>query len=724
MPPPIRGASNARTGGGFRTGKPPQLAPTPTSETLPVVEQRERVLAAVAAHDVVILVSETGSGKTTQLPQLLLDADPAARIVVTQPRRVAAVSVATRVAEEQNVTLGESVGYAVRFDDRSSHRTRIRYVTDGVLLRESLSRDALARYTHVVVDEVHERSVNTDVILGVVKRALLDAKKAAGANGSAAAGDGSDSAMKTSSPTKVVIMSATTDADKLKRFFDARGRLSVHTLRVPGRLHRVDTLYAAAPVQDFVDGAVTAALQIHVDYPMDGDVLVFLPGQDEIMSAISLLAERVRRHLPAGKEKSVVARPLFASLPPADQARAINASPPELMGRTRKIIFSTNVAETSITIPGIKYVVDSGMAKVRTQLSTRGLSADVLRLESISKAQTEQRKGRAGRMGPGIVFRLYTEAQYDVMTDYPVPEVLRVDAASTVLQIVAYDSAAKGPGLLKFPRLDAPPKRMLVRALETLMALGALDDSMQLTRTGALMSQIPTSPMLARSLLEATRLGCVEDMVSLAAILSVEGGVFVAPVAQRDAARAAHRRFVSRSGDHLTLVNVYRAYIDEEGKPRRASFCKDHFLNNRTLASAESIANQLKRLMGLSNTVAWGLQNPAIAAMDIQDSSGDDLLRRCVVAGFFRNAARRRELDGRYVLVVSGSSSSVSGNHAETGVDIHPSSVLCTGSTKRGPPLVVFNELVLTSKPYLRTVMAIEQDWLVAHSGSFFKLSM
>lgn len=691
-------------------GPPSVPLSEPPSEppgVLPVLAERAALLAAVAAHDVLVLVSETGSGKTTQLPQLLLDAARAsARVVVTQPRRVAATAVAARVAAQRGVALGGDVGYAVRFDDRSSAATRIRYVTDGVLLRESLARGGLARYSHIVVDEVHERSVATDVILGVVQRVLLEEKatRAAGAT-----------------PTKVVIMSATTDADKLVRFFAARGRLSVRAMRVPGRLHRVDTMYAAEPVQDFVDAAVTAALQIHVDYPMDGDVLAFLPGQDEILAAVSLLADRVRRHIAPADRAAVKARPLFAALPPAEQARAIDPLPSELRARCRKIIFSTNVAETSITIPGVKYVVDSGMAKVRTQLSARGLSADVLRLEAISKAQAEQRKGRAGRMGPGIVFRLYTEVQYNAMNEYPVPEVLRVDAASTVLQIVAYDAAAKGPGLLKFPRLDAPPKKMLVRALETLMALGALNDDMELTATGALMSALPVSPMIARSLLEATRLGCTEDMVALAAILSVEGAVFFTPAAQRDAARAAHRRFLSRAGDHLTLSNVYRAYVDEESGSQRAAFCKNHFLNHRTLASVEGIATQLARLMDKPDVRNWALANPVTAAMEVEDASEDELLRRCVVAGFFRNAARRREEDGRYVLVGSAGSDGAGGSRADTGVDIHPSSVLCTGSTKKGPHLVVFNELVLTTKPYLRTVLAIELSWLVSHSGAYFK---
>lgn len=694
-------------GGGDSRQKRPRATPRPatTDASLPVLSHSKRLMSTVASHDVVILVSETGSGKTTQLPQLLLRAHPTANIVITQPRRVAAVSVANRVAQEVGCPIGERVGYAVRFDEKSRPGvTKLRYVTDGVLLRESMAARGLQEtYDFVVVDEVHERSVNTDVILGVVKRALLAARS------KQAASDGR-------APMKLVVMSATTDADKLANFYASRGRLTVATERIAGRLFPVQEMYAQEPVQDFVDGAVTTALQVHVDYPMDGDVLVFLPGQDEIMSAVGLMKERVKRYLPAKQSRSVLALPLFASLPAEEQARAVNGLDDALRGKVRKVIFSTNVAETSLTIPGVKYVVDSGMAKVRTLLSVRGMQADVLRLESISKAQAEQRKGRAGRMSAGMVFRLYTEVQQKAMTEYPVPEVLRVDAASTVLQIIAYDDAASGPGLLKFPRLDSPPKKLLMHALESLMALGALDDGMQLTSVGALMARMPVAPMLARSLLESTRLGCTEDMVVLAAILSVEGGVFFSPATARDAARAAHRRFLSRAGDHLTLVNVYRAFSEESGRSKRAAFCKDHFLNMRTLLSAESIAAQIGRLMEASDILEWALAHPATAAMEIDDVDSSELLQRCVVAGFFRNAARRREEDGKYVLVglggVNGSS-----DVADTGADIHPSSVLSTGSAKRGPHLVVFNELVLTSKTYLRTVMAVEQSWLTAHSG-------
>jgi HrpA-like RNA helicase len=684
--------------------RPRTSAPQQTFGELPVVQYRAKILGALRTSDVLILVSATGSGKTTQVPQIVLSADRNARIVITQPRRVAATTVASRVAAECESPVGDLVGYAVRFDDKSSRtRTRIRYVTDGVLLRESLSKGELARYSHVIVDEVHERSVNTDVVLGVLKRCLLASRQ-----------------RQDSSFGKVVIMSATTDADKMEEYFSRRGKLKVSSLHIPGRLHPVTPMYAAVPVQDFVDGAVTAALQIHVDYPMDGDILVFLPGQDEIMSALSLLSERVRRHLPAAMAKSVEARPLFASLSAAEQLRAITSLPSELRGKVRKVILSTNVAETSVTIPDVKYIVDSGMAKVRSLMSARGVTADVLRLEPISRAQAEQRKGRAGRTSHGYAFRLYTEAQFNALAEYPTPEILRVDAAGSVLQIIAYDTAASGCGLRKFPFLDSPPKKTLALALESLMALGALDDEMKLTETGRLMSRIPTSPMLARSLLEACRLGCTEDMVILAAVLSVEGSVTAVKSGQRDSAKAAHRRFLNARGDHLTLLNMYQGFAGEQGHARRAEFCRDHFLNLRTLTSAESICGQLGAVMKDGAVQAWALANPVASDSDLAESSADDLLRRCVVAGYFRNAARRRAEDGRYVLF-GGHGGMPGASSLAEGVDIHPSSVLFAGSSKRGPAFVVFGELVLTSKPYLRTVLAVEQSWLTLHSGRYYQ---
>lgn len=673
---------------------------------LPILSQRQEILRAIDENNVVILVSETGSGKTTQLPQLVLQTKPKACMVVTQPRRVAAISVASRVAKERRSRLGDIVGYAVRFDDCSSRvRTRIRYVTDGVLLRESLSKGGLSRYSHIIVDEVHERSINTDVVLSVAKRTLHESQTS-----------------RHGRSLKVIVMSATTDAAKLGSFFSRDSDVKVKVLVVPGRQFPVSTLYTLSPVQDFVDAAVTAALQIHVDYPMDGDILVFLPGQDEIHAAITLLSERIRRYMPSSMHNSVAAQPLYAALPPAEQIRAITPFETEKQRKVRKVVFATNVAETSITIEGIRYVIDTGMAKVRSLLPSSGLQAEILRLEPVSKAQADQRRGRAGRTGPGLVFRLYTEEQYDAMTSFPVPEILRVDCAGTVLQVIAYDEAAGGNGIKYFPFLDTPPRRILASALETLMSLGAIDDEMKLTGTGQAMCKIPTSPMLARSLLEACRIGCLDDMVHLAAILSVDGTIFVSPILQRDAAKQAHRRFCAKLGDHLTLVNVYREFTALQGSLRRSEFCNDHFLNYRTLSSAEAISKQLNSLMESSEFLTWPISHPLPNLLDIESATTDDLLQRCITAGFFRNAARKREEDGKYVLL--GEQSRFSNTSLESGVDIHPSSVLSTGSARRSPSLIVYNDLVMTSKPYLRTVMTVDQEMLESHSGQYYAASI
>jgi HrpA-like RNA helicase len=304
------------------------------------------------------------------------------------------------------------------------------------------------------------------------------------------------------------------------------------------------------------------------------------------------------------------------------------------------------------------------------------------------------------------------------------------------LQIIAYDAAAGGPGLRKFPFLDSPSKKTLALALESLMGLGALDDTMKLTETGRLMSRIPTSPMLARSLLEACRLGCLDEMTMLAAVLSVEGSVTAVTTGQRESAKAVHRRFRHARGDHLTLLSMYQAFVNEPGPARRAEFCRDHFLNVRTLTAAESICRQLSGLLAKNAAVqAWSVSAPPPVSTvmgdvaDVRECSPDDLLRRCVVAGFFRNAARRRSEDGKYVLFGGCEGLSSATTTATTsdgvglgqGVDIHPSSVLFAGSSRRGPAFLVFNELVLTSKPYLRTVLSVEQSWLSLHSGRYYQ---
>ncbi|KAI0558815.1 pre-mRNA-splicing factor ATP-dependent RNA helicase PRP43 [Gracilaria domingensis] len=517
-------------------------------------------------------------------------------------------------------------------------------------------------------------------------------------------------------------MSATTDAEKIAHFFRNGTCLNVKQLGISGRIYKVNMMFATEPVSDYVDGAVEAALQVHTGYSTSGLILVFLPGQEDIMSAIGLLKAKLRHRLSKDQRRSVIILPLFAAQPPSEQIRAI-ADLPEQMRATHGKIFATNIAETSITIPGVSYVVDSGVAKIRTLIPHNGLYTEVLRVQPISQAQAEQRKGRAGRTGPGYLFRLYTQDHYNKLEKYPKPEILRVDATATQLQIIALTHfGRKRPeqNHLRFPLLDKVPRHARERALETLYSLGALDKNMKLTETGELMARIPATPMLARSLLESLRLGCVDSMLATAAILSVEGSILFRPPNKIDESKAAHRRFVSSFGDLLTLVNALHAYL-QRAPTRKQEFCKDHFLNYRTLASAENIRNQLSVVMQHADMVSWGLAHPFPKGVleELEDSSSEDLVRRCLVAGYFRHVARRRNEDGKYVPI--GNAKGI--GSLEHGADIHPSSSFRTFKQKGIPTLVVCNELVWTTKIYLRTVCSIEHSWVPLHSCNYFKVT-
>lgn len=726
-----------------RDGKPITTrqadAPQP-KPNLPILQKSDQILSVLAASDVLIVIGETGSGKTTQLPQLIVNSDSSASVVITQPRRVAAITVATRVASERAAQLGHDVGYAVRFQDKSKRGvTNIRYVTDGVLLREALSGGAVGlkkRYSHVIIDEVHERSVSTDLILGVVKQTLTSAstKSTGPATGFAAKNELFAKMIRSKLPFKVVIMSATTDSSKIARFFEKGTSLKVSVLDIPGRSYPVKVLNVVKPVTDLFDTVVTATVQIHSNQPMDGDILVFLPGQEEIMSAIAILKEKMRR---SSELKELRVFPLYAALSPDEQMHALQPLPANLRETVRKVIFATNIAETSLTIPGIVYVIDSGLAKVRSVIHDKGIFVDVLRTRPITAAEAQQRHGRAGRTERGTLFRLYTVEESNKMEKYPLPEILRTDAAATMLNIIVLcNKAAKSKTQLSspsspkgtskrlkefqtFPLMDEIPPKIKGSALETLCILGALDLKMDLQPVGRLMARIPVSPMLGRSLLESLRVGCVDAMISLAAVLSVEGNILVSPASKRDKAKRAHKRFISEFGDHLTLVNALNAFMQVSKYEKKREFCQEHFLNLRTLQSAEAIRWQLDKLMQHGEMVSWGLSNPlqSEVAAQIAEENVENLVRRCLVAGFFRHAAQRREEDGRYVPIGFGAGSQL----MEKGVDIHPSSSLRALRKKCNPAFVIYNELILTSNAYLRTVVSIEREWLYQHCSRNFK---
>lgn len=715
--------------------KPERLQP---DNTLPVRVNTNEILKALSTNDVLILVAETGSGKTTQIPQIILDNYSSASVLVTQPRRVAAISVARRVALERAATVGEQVGYAVRFDDKSTRGvTRIRYVTDGVMLREVLSSGITGlhnRYSHILIDEVHERSVNTDLVLGILKRMLTHVLAT---NSSSRQSFSSLPKLKMSValPFKVVLMSATTDAEKLRSFFTVDTNLKVGMLNIEGKVHDVRVLSATKPVQDFVDSSVETCLNIIREDESPGDILVFLPGQDDIINATSLLRKQVKEHFSKDKAQRIYVHALFSAMTPEDQLRPLQPLPPEHRENGRKVIFATNIAETSITIPGIKFVIDSGLMKVRECYSNDNFKGDVLQLKPVSKAQADQRKGRAGRTGPGVLYRLYTNKEYEKLRPYPTPEILRSEATGTLLQIIALvhlfeqrrnarkeEKTDDGNELnfRTFPLLDSIPIKETEFGLETLQLLGAVDDMMRLTETGELMSRLPVNPMLARSLLESLRLGCVEAMVTVAATLSVDGMIFIeAKGSKREKILNAQRRFVNLNGDQLTCANALHAIWQVMKPSKRIEKCKEHYLNYRTVLSAISIRSQLLKIMQNGDMISWGKQTKLKddVETEVQDAGMDELVRRCLVAGFFRNVAQRQD-ERRYMAI--GRDGFETGNESSGSKgDIHPSSVLMLLKRKRQSEFLLYNELVSTNKPYFRTVTVIEPRWLSQHSSYF-----
>lgn len=701
---------------------------------LPVRARKDEILAAISGNDVVVVVAETASGKTTQIPQIIFENDPAISIICTQPRRVAAISVANRVASERGTVVGDEIGYTVRFDDKSTPGvTRIRYVTDGILAREAISMGISSlrrRYSHIIIDEVHERSVNTDTLLGVIKLLLREnANKSQQKSSSGVM----SKLIRSSLPFKVVIMSATTDIPKVMDFFKKGLQTKVGLLEIRGISHDVSLLNATYPVPNYLDASIQTLTQEITERTDSRDILVFLPGKDDIQDAIMMF----KKDVPRDQLKKFFVLPLHSELLPEDQLKTIRPLPAEYRGSRRKVIFSTNIAETSITIPDVDVVVDCGLVKVRDMIGKTSVAGDILSLQPISKAQAQQRMGRTGRTGPGRVYRLYTPEEYNKMDAFPKPEILRIDACNTLLQITAIidlfqkktkrskepsDKAGPPPGhqqelnVDNFPLLDPVPRELLEVGLETLIVLGALDLSMNLTQVGRLMSRFPVAPMLARSLLESVRVGCVDAMLSVAAVLSTDGTIFVNAPLKKDKATAAQKRFRNVNGDHLTMANMLHTFMLMKAS-KRSGFCKDYFLNSRKLSIAMSIRNQLDDVLRHGDVMAWALQNPLPAEIssEIVDTGMDELVRRCLVAGYFRNVAQKRDDTDEYsTLEHSGEKRKPVTAH------IHPRSSILSFQRKRLPEVVLYDELLVTTKTYMRTVVKIERRWLKQHS-SYFK---
>lgn len=610
-------------------------------------------MAQVEKHAVLIVVGETGSGKSTQLPQFILGAGLAgdAQVAITQPRRVATTTVARRVAEEQGVPLGGRVGYSIRFEDVSSSETRLRFLTDGMLLREALLDPDLAKYKVIILDEAHERTLHTDVLLGLLKR--LHARR---------------------SDLKIVVMSATLDFGQFQTFFPGSKALAVE-----GRQHKVQTMYLRTPEEDYLDAALLCVTQVHTEEGA-GDILLFLTGQEEIENMERLIRQRAA-HLPNLLKLQLVPVPLYAALPPDEQLRAFQPAAPG----ERKVILATNIAETSVTIGGVRFVVDPGLVKMRGYSAKTGVESLVV--TAVSQAHARQRTGRAGREGPGKCYRLYTEDTFSHLQPAPVPEIKRCNMASVVLQLKALGI----DDVLQFDFMDPPPREAVVRSLELLYALGALDDTGKLSSPlGEQLARFPLEPQAACTLVAATRMGCGEEMLVVLAMLSAEN-IFYLPREKKAEAIAAHQQFASIDGDHATLSNVFRAYKATPASQRR-DWVFDHFVNQRALKRAEDVHQQLR-----DHVV--GMKLPL-------KSCGDDTapLRKALVAGYFLNAAQKQP-DNTYRCLSNAQA-----------VSLHPTSVLM----KHKPDVVLYNELVQTSRLYVRDISRIEIAWLAELAPRFY----
>ena len=627
-----------------------------TRKSLPMYQYRDDIMNAVKEYQVLIVCAETGSGKTTQLPQYLHEAGytkEGLKIGCTQPRRVAAMSVAARVADEMGVRLGNEVGYAIRFEDKTSDKTVVKYMTDGMLLREFLTEPDLGAYSALIIDEAHERTLHTDILIGLVKDIA-----------------------RFRPDLKLIISSATIDAQKFSQYFD-----DAPIFNVPGRRYNVDVHYTPQPEANYLAAAVTTIFQIHISQP-PGDILVFLTGQDEIEAADQNLQETARKL--GNKAPELIICPIYANLPTDLQAKIFEPTPPG----ARKVVLATNIAETSLTIDGIVYVIDPGFVKENVYNPRTGMESLVV--TPCSRASANQRAGRAGRVGPGKCFRLYTKwAFYNELDESTTPEIQRANLNSVVLMLKSLGIH----DLIDFDYMDAPPADTLIRALEQLYALGALNSRGELTKVGRQMAEFPTDPMLAKAVLSADKSGCVEEVLSIIAMLGEASALFYRPKDKKLYADSARARFtIKDGGDHLTLLNIWNQWVDSDYS---YVWAKENFLQHRSLNRARDVRDQLVKLCDRVEV--------SITTCGANDTMP---IEKALTAGFFPNAARLQRGGDSYRTVKNGLT-----------VYLHPSSVLM----EVNPKWVIFYELVLTSKEYMRNVMPIQSEWLIEAAPHYHK---
>ncbi|KAN0123488.1 P-loop containing nucleoside triphosphate hydrolase protein [Russula decolorans] len=629
-----------------------------TRKSLPIYLFREEILQAIDEHQVLIVVAETGSGKTTQLPQYLHEAGYTAggmKVGCTQPRRVAAMSVAARVADEMGTKVGYEVGYSIRFEDATSDKTILKYMTDGMLLREFLTEPDLAGYSALIIDEAHERTLSTDILFALVKDIARFRPE-----------------------LKLLISSATMDAEKFSEYFD-----SAPIFYVPGRRYPVDIHYTPQPEANYLHAAITTVFQIHTTQPK-GDILVFLTGQDEIEAAQENLTETARAL--GNKVAELIVCPIYANLPSDMQAKIFEPTPEG----ARKVVLATNIAETSITIDGVVFVIDPGFVKQNSYNPRTGMSSLVV--VPCSRASANQRAGRAGRVGPGKAFRLYTKWAYNnELEANTVPEIQRTNLGTVVLVLKSLGIN----DLIGFEFMDPPPGETLMRALELLYALGALNDRGELTKLGRRMAEFPVDPMLSKTIIASEDYSCTDEILTIVSMLSESSTLFYRPKDKKLHADQARQNFVRAGGDHFTLLNVWEQWADTNYSQQ---FCYEQFLQYKSLCRARDIRDQLA-----------GLCERVEVVVESNSNSNDNTpIQKALTAGYFYNVAQLQKSGDSYRTLKTNQT-----------VYIHPSSSLF----QHQPPIkaLLYYELVMTSKSYVRQAMEIKSAWLLEVAPHYFK---
>jgi ATP-dependent RNA helicase DHR2 len=697
------------------TGDPQYFA---TRQALPLWTRQDDIRRILRQKDVLLLVGETGSGKSTQVPQFLYQEQWCQRrkvkvkagegeamqevsvggmIAVTQPRRVAATTLAHRVSREAGTPLNGGngkgpvskglVGYSVRFDHRVPPGTRIKYLTEGMLLQELLRDPHLRQYSAIIVDEIHERSVDVDLLSGFLKQIVSGNK--AGRGGI---------------PLKVVIMSATANVKTIRSFFSgtnpngpgagsdptAESTASVEYLQIEGRQFPVDVVHTAKPVPDIQDTLLKTIFKLHTEEALSDkhgkkDILAFLTGQEEIESAQKLIEEYASTLGP--KVPKIKVYPLFGQLSMEAQHEAFQ---PIKGGFTRKIVLATNIAETSVTVPGVRYVIDCGKAKVKQFRARLGMES--LLAKPISKSSAIQRTGRAGREGPGKCFRLYTEETYETLQKTDLPEILRTDLLSAILTM-----KARGiDDVLSFPLMDPPEIESVEKALVHLHVLSALDDDGSITETGRKMVQFPVSPPFARVLIAAAdpKYDCLLEAIDIISCITAGEDIFMQLRSEeaKEEAEEYRKELSRREGDLLTYLTTMQLYAAENAD--RLKWCKDRKINIRNMKQALNIRKQLRGLCVRQDILEQPLADPQ-PFMPISPEKAA-LILQCFLRGFALKTA---------ILAPDNSYITAHGKHV---VAIHPASVM-HGQKKEA---IMFLEHVYTQKNYAKKVSAIQATWI------------